>query len=372
MEIKDYWNRINETISRSKILNRFNPLEKLFGQRVRLGLDIGTYSIKAVQLQDTPGGLSAVKLGYKQIQPEESKSSEIGESSLARTISELWKEQMIKSRRVKLVISDKSVYSRHISIPRVPEEELIKAIKWQAEKYIPFSIDDAIVDFQTLGSVSQKSPAQIGIVIVAAKKETINKYLSVLKTAGLVPIIVNITPFAVARSLLRSCLPDKMVAVIDIGARVTSVIMLKGGCLQFVRNIELAGNNFTQAIAHGLNVAKMEAEKIKKESLIFRSEDVPQQERADIFAFIKPVLDDWLEEINRSLSYCESEFMVEEINKIILCGGGARFEGLDKFLAEKLMLPVEIASPFENIAITQNKFLKELLPGLTAALGAAL
>ncbi len=380
MDTKSYWEKIDQKMDKVRFLDRLHPLERLFEEKVKIGLDIGTYSIKMVQLKDTPKGPTLVKLGYKEIPKtlSESKASGTEQDSIASVLRELWQEQKIKGRRVRLAVSDSSIYSRDISIPRVTDEELVKAIKWQAEKYIPFSIDDAIVDFQTLRSDSKKGSDQMEIIVVAAKKETVNKYLTVLKEAKLIPTNLDVCPFAVVKSFLKNYPVNKeeMVAVIDIGAKVTSVIIAKRGSLQFVRNIELAGSNFTQVLAQGLNVEKIEAEKIKKRSSLYPLEMDEKKEGPNIFPIIEPLLVELAQEINRSFAYCETEQLTQRINKVILYGGGARLKGLDKFLKEKLRVPVEIGNPFKDIAIDRievdTPILDEVSSSLMAALGAAL
>jgi type IV pilus assembly protein PilM len=364
-----------------KDLTKFCIPEEILKDRIRVGLDIGAYSIKFVQLKDTPKGPTVIKLGYKEIpQTRQSEDSETNRgSSIASLIRELWQEQKMKTRRVSLVISDPTIYSRHINIPQLPEEELMKAIKWQAEKYIPFSLDDAIVDFQTLDSTFEKEQGQMEIVIVAAKKESIYNYIDILKFAKVSPTLVDVTAFAIAKLFWKnySINKEELVAIIDIGANITSIIIFKGNDLQFVRNLGLAGNNFTQAIAEDLHVDFIEAEKMKKESSIYLLESESKKERyGAVSRAVRPVLEQLVEQIKLSFAYCEREFLIQAVDNVILCGGNARFKGLDRFLMEKLGVKVELVNPFRNIAITQTVFeflnLKEISPVLTAALGAVL
>ncbi|MDD5449293.1 MAG: pilus assembly protein PilM [Candidatus Omnitrophica bacterium] len=303
------------------ILDKLNFFDKLFEEKVKIGLDIGADSVKFVQLKEGP---KVINHGYKQF-PNDHTSGR-SEEIIASALRALWKEKRIKGKEVRVAVSDPEIYLRHISVPKVAKEELIKAVKWQAEKYISFPIDDAIVEFQTLGSSLKEGLDQMDIIIVAAKKITVKKYLRVISSAGLVPVILDICPFAAARAYLSNYAPnaDAATTIIDVGAKVTSIIVLKGESLEFVRTIELKPP-------------------------------------------VAPFFMELAKEINRSLAYCEAELFIRKVDRIILCGGGARSDGLEKYLGQETGLPVEIGDPFKRMGLVD--------PAghcLMAALGAAL
>lgn len=332
MNIKEGLKRIENF----KFFDKLDFVEKLFEEKTRIGLDIGSHSVKFVQLKEGPGGASVVNLGYKQLPKDLIKTADgaAREDFIVQALRGLWQEQKIKTKSVRLVVSDPAIYLRRISVPKVAKEELTKAIKWQAEKYISFSIEDAIVEFQTLGLNLKENQNQMDIIIVAAKRETVNKYIGMLASARLIPVILDICPFAAAKACFKNYAigQEAATAVIDLGASVTSIVVLKGDSLQFVRTIDLGA--------------------------------------------AEPLLADLAKEIDRSLAYCEAELFIQKMDRIILCGGGARLEGLDKFLAEKTGLPVEIGNPFKNIAVDpallRASNTEQIAPNLMAALGAAL
>ena len=147
---------------------------------------------------------------------------------------------------------------------------------------------------------------------------------------------------------------------VDIGSERSSIIVVRGEGLVLTRNIDLAGKHFTEAIADEMGIEKMEAEKIKREFDIYPEEGEENERHADIFSSLEPVLSDLVAQINRSFAYCERECPVENIDRVLICGGGANLKGLDKYLSEKLKLPVEVATPFKNLIVEHAKYNAEM------------
>lgn len=347
----------------SKALSKTTSSNWIFDDKVRVGLDIGAYAVKVVQVKETSKGCAVVKLGYREIPKLQTSISQIESNALVSTIAELWREQKIGVRQVRLVISDPAVYTRHISVPAVSEEELSKAIQWQAEKYIPFSVDNASVDFQTLALEKKGEDNQKEIVVVAAEKKIVDKYISILREAKLTPIVLDIAPFALARAFLKnySLEKDEIVPVVDIGAHATSIVVVNNQGLMLVRTIESGGNAFTRAIAQALRINKTEAERMK------------QKGGEDIVSMVTPVFSELTSQINRSLAYCERECLSAKINRIILCGGGAKILNVDKILGDSLGIPVELADPFRNMItdpnVRKSSSLEEIAPKMMTVLG---
>jgi len=368
-------NNYFEKIKKIGFLKSINFLEKSFEDQLMVSLDIGACSVKVVQLKKTPKGYLLQKAGYKEIDKSSEAQGKSEEVQIVKAIQDLWNEQKIKIKKVKLVISDPAVYSRHIGVPRVAEDELKNAIRWQAEKYVSFPIDDAVVDFQLLGSDVKKDDSQMDIVLVAAEKKTIDKYLDILNKCGLIPVVINVSCFAVAKALLSTSLlkENEIVPIVDMGCMQTSITVVKGTELQLVRNIDWGGNHVTMALRKALNIGHKEAENMKKGILFFSSQNDGEGQQVKYFSYIESILSELISQLDRSLSYCEREFTVEKIKKIVLCGGCANFKGLDNYLADKLGLTIEIADPFVNIEINKEKFsasvLEEISPKLMAAFG---
>ena len=352
--------------------------DKIFEEKTHTSLDIGSDSIKVVQIRETPRGAALLKAGCAELNVSPTMDSQEGNEEVIQKVKQLWKELKIKTKQVRLVISDPNIYSRHINVPRVVEEELTKAIKWQAEKYVPFSIDEAIVDYQLLGTQVKENDNEMEIVLVAVEQNIVNKYLSALKALKIMPSVLDYSPFAVAKAVIKNHTigDEEILPIIDIGAETSSIVIIKGEGLVLTRNIRLAGKHLTEAISEAMDVDQAEAETIKREFDLFPAESEDKEKQADIFSGIETVLSAFVSQVNRSFAYCEEEYLLENIQKVILCGGGAKLKGLDTYLSQKLKLPVERASPFKNIIVDQAKYntptLEELSLVLMGALGEAL
>ncbi|HLF17538.1 MAG TPA: type IV pilus assembly protein PilM [Candidatus Omnitrophota bacterium] len=367
-----------------RVLDHLSDIEQgledyfLFGGLGRVGLDIGTHSIKVAQVQETKQGAQLIKLGYKEISKLlAAPSGEVNDAAIIQSLSALWKEHNIQAKRVNLTISDSSLYSRQIRIPKISEEQVNVAIRQQAEKYIPFSIDEAIVDYQPIQSSSAESD-QMDFFIVAAKKAMIYKYLSILKEVNLAPNVMDVSFFSVAKRLvgLYSKGPEHILPVIDMGAHSTTVLIFRGAQLKFVRNFELAGDHFSEAISKGLQMEREQAERTKRNSSLYSSQEPASQSQQNINVHLEPVLDDLIAQIHKCFAYCERDFLMENIEKIILCGGGAKLKGLDRYLSENLGATFEIANPLSGLVVDQETiktpFIQEHASMMSAAIGAAL
>jgi len=165
-----------------------------------VGLDIGAYALKCIQTSKSRSGVTVLKAGYKELPLLANRDPEGDVELYATAIKELFQEQEIKANKVRISISDPNVYSRQITLKNVPESEMQKAMKWQAEKFIPFSIDEAVIDYQELTSNKDQSDGQKDIIIVAADNKTINKYVSILMEAGLSASVLDLSMFAMVKT----------------------------------------------------------------------------------------------------------------------------------------------------------------------------
>ncbi len=346
-----------------------------FSKNNKIGIDIGSYSIKVIQsVLNSSNAYKIKSAGYK-ISPILLNNNilDVDDSLLSKAIIDLFKENKIKGNKVFLTLSDPSIYLRHITIPSVPENEIIKAIKWQAEKYIPFPIDEAIVDYQYLDPSSKHQSDNIDIVLVAVRKDIINKYINILKNAHLYPCNINTTPFTIAHGFIKSSntKKDKMIALVDIGYQSTFVTILKGSSLHFVKNINLGISHLIHEIIRANKLNKNETSSIINE--IINLESI---QKYKYFPQIEISLNYLIEDINRCFAYCETASLCESIHEIELCGGGALLKNIDSYLKDKLNIPVNISylfnSDFYNISINNDINNIENAPCFLGAFGATL
>ena len=337
-----------------------------------LGLDIGSSSIKLIQLTEARGRLKLERFGIMHLPPELIVDGTVMDSgSVVETIKELFEEQKTKVKEVALSVSGHSVIVKKIMLPPMSEEELEESIKWEAEQYIPFDINDVNMDFHILETTEgADGKGQMSVLLVAVKKDKLTEYTSLVNEAGLVPVVVDVDAFALENMF---CLnydvnPDEVVALVNVGASVMNINILKNGQFTFTRDISVGGNRYTEAIQKELNLSYEQAEEAK------RGGALPGVEKGALETILQVVHSEAASEVSRSFDYFKTTSANENIDKIILSGGSAKIQGFGDLLSEKLGVPVEIANPFRNIDIDQKRFDSAFLEeaGPLAAIGVGL
>src|SRR4030043_183943 len=237
----------------------------IFGKKKNvIGLDIGSSSIKLVELREGKNGFRLQNLAVSSLAPEAIVDGALMDSvTIIDTIKDLV-NSVTKTREVVTSVSGHSVIVKKITLPFMTETELEESIQWEAERHIPFDINDVNIDFQILGYRSE-NPDLMDVILVAAKKDIINDYVSVIMEAGLNPVVMDIEAFALENMLgiNYEIEKDDIVAIANLGASVTNINILKDNLSAFTRDIFKGGNQITEEIQRQLHVDYEEAEKIK-------------------------------------------------------------------------------------------------------------
>lgn len=334
-----------------------------------IGLDVGSHTIKAVQLKKTPEQIQLVSLAFLEVPPEiqEEADPAVRDELLARTLKQLFKESQITAKQVVTAVSGDAVIVRYVKMPHMPEEELKNVINYEAEQYIPLAIDQMILDFEVLGEVEEEGAQKLEVLLVAAKADVIEQHMHLLQMAGLSPALIDVDTFALQNAFETNYgrIPDETVSLINVGAKLTTINILENGVTHLTRDVAVAGNNFTREIQREFDVTFAQAEELKNREgqVLIESEDILQMEISKkednatrIGEAIAPVLNKLVAEIQRSFDYYESTIRKKPISRIVLSGGAARLKNLDKYLAEKFNLKVEVNDPFKEILIPEKKF----------------
>src|SRR4030043_1928189 len=254
----------------------------VFGRKSSIGLDIGSGYLKVVQLKDTKGGYELELFDMLPLPPELIVDGSIIDSlRLIDSLKELVKKAKIKTKDAVISIAGhSSVIIKRVSLPEMSEEELSEFIKFEAEQYIPFDIEDVNLDFQILGP--KEEPGQMDVILVAVKKDVINEYLSVVKEAGLTPLIVDVNSFALENiyEINYEIEPGRNIAIVNIGASTINMNILKGGVSVFTRDSAVGSNLHTEALQREFNLTYEIAERLKRGEPI---ENIPP---ADDFSLI--------------------------------------------------------------------------------------
>jgi len=319
-----------------------------------IGLDIGSSSVKVVQIKETSKGLQLVNFGFEPLPAQTIVDGAImNQGAVVEAIRTLRDNLGIKGREVATAISGHSVIIKKIKVPPMTPEELEEQIPWEAEHHIPFSKDDVEIDHQLVGN--DVGGGQMELLLVAAKKEVVADYSMVIREAKLVPMIMDVAAFTIQNAFEANypVVPEEAIAIINVGATLSNINIIAGGTSAFTRDVTVGGNAYTEEIQKRLNVSQEEAEAWKigssGESV---SEVVPQE----VEAVIASVSDGVAGKFQRSLDFYLASSSDATITKIYLCGGSAKIASLQKALEAKSRTAVEVMDPFRKIAVDERRF----------------
>lgn len=287
-------------------------------QKNRLGLDIGSSAIKMLEIAAVGDQQSLVCVGAKNI------STAVREN-LIDAIKSLAEEIKVTTRDAGIAVSGPSVIVRFVSMPKMKDDELKSAIRFEAEKYVPFSINDCIIDYQVLKK--NDADGKQDILLVAAKKAFILERIRLVEEAGFSVSTVDVDSFAVANAYLKtfpSNSTNKTAALLNIGAALTNVSIIRNNVLCFVRDVTIGGNDFDSTIAKALNIDATAAEDLK----IY-----PKERMQDVVACTKGIINNLLDEVRLSFSYYENQSGCG-IDEIYISGGSAGLFGLEALFKE--------------------------------------
>jgi len=346
---------------------------KLFKSKEVVGVDIGTSSVKLVELTESKKGFQLQNFAVGPIPSQAIVDGAIMDAgSIVDSLQGLLREHKIKRTQAAMGLSGHSVIVKKISLPEMSEEELEESIHWEAEQYIPFDIDDVNLDFQILETGESTEEGKMDVLLVAVKKDKIDDYTSVLLQAGLTPAIVDLDAFALQNSyeISYEVEPDKNIALVNVGAGIMNINVLRDGMSTFTRDISVGGNQFTEAIQKEMHVSIEDAERLKM------GESLPDVDMDAVGTIIGQINETLSVEVQTSNEFFRATSADQEIDQIILSGGCARISNLDGFLKERLNMEVEVNDPFRNIDVNEKKFdsqyISENAPLAAVGIGLAL
>jgi type IV pilus assembly protein PilM len=343
----------------------------LFKSKEVVGVDIGTHSIKVVELSWSGKSIQLQSFGIAPVPLQAIVDGAIlDKGAIVEVLQGLLREHKVKRKQAAMGLSGHSVIVKKISLPEMSDAELEESIHWEAEQYIPFDIDDVNLDFQIIeGEAAEEG--KMDVLLVAAKKDKIDDYTDLLIQVGLQPTVVDLDAFALQNSweINYEVVPGRNVALVNIGAGFTNIGVLRNGMTSFTRDISIGGNHYTDALQKEFGMSAEQAERVKT-----------GQEAATDPEAVRRVMETVSEniavEIQRSFDFFKATTADQEIHQILLSGGSARVRQLDVFLNQRLKIETQINNPLQNIKINPRKFdpelLKENAPAAAVAVGLAL
>lgn len=344
----------------------------MFGKKENLlGLDIGTHSVKLIQLDAKSTGLRLVNFGLAPLPDEAFDEGRVNRPGLiADTIKRLAAHLKIKGKSVAVSISGYEVMIKKIELPAMTELELDNRMHAELGQYIPYNIEEVDVDYQVMAPVKER-PNQMEVLLVAAKKESVNDFVGLVKSSGMDPVVVDVDFYALSNAFETTYgFGKESVALLDIGSNKAIMSIIANGVPVFTRGISIGGNQINERIREQLGASPADAERIKLGEL---SDSVPSQELEDIFI---SVVQSWVGESRRAIDFYYSNYPDRKIDKLYISGGSCRLPGLDRVLQETLDVKVEIFNPLSRLEFDSQAFDGEYIdyigPQMAIALGLAL
>ncbi len=318
-----------------------------------VGLDIGSSSVKVVELRPSGRSYKVVGFGSEPVPGDTIVDGAIIDAAaVAGAIDRLFETTHIRTREVASSLSGSSVIVKKITLPVMTEAELAESIQWEAEQYIPFDIQDVNLDYQMLVTPVGHPTGNMEVLLVAAKKDKISDYTDVIKQAGRVPVIVDVDSFAVQNAYEANydVEPGAVVALLNAGASAVNMNIVCGGQSLFTRDISMGGNAFTEAIQKELGLPFDRAERAKK------GEPVDGLQPGDLAPILRTVTDNLLLEIQKTFDFFKATAASDRIDRVLISGGTSRVNGFLDRLADRFGTPVERLDPFRRIEIDTARF----------------
>ena len=342
------------------------------GKKSMVGVDIGSSSIKAVELQGKNGEFQLVSLGYEGLQPDSVVDGQIMElNAVSSAIGSIFNEHKIKTSKVAAGVNGHSVIVKNIVLPQMTDDELQESFAWHAEEHIPFDISDVNLDYH----VTDSTQDAIHVLLAACKRDKVANLKQAIQLAGKQPAVIDVDAFA-----LQNCYelnydpqPGQVVALLNIGASTTNINILNGNRSVFTRDATFGGNQYTSLLQKELGLTFDQADQVK------RGMPLPENlEHPDIQPILDTVSDILALEIQKTMDFYRAtvEDGEEAVQQILVSGGGSKLKGLVEFLASRFEVAVEVFNPFRKIRVDSRGFdpdyMREVVPEMAIAVGLAL
>lgn len=353
-------------------------LSKIFKQATKatrdpsttnVGIDIGSASVKVVEIEETPRTIMVRTYGELQLGPYDAKSLGevviLPEQKRVEAVSDVMREAGVSGRSGALAIPLSSSFLTVIPVTVSPQEDLSARIPVEARKYVPLPLTDVSLDWSELPPIGTNQTNIKEILLAAIENKALTEHRALLTSIGMKGEAAEIEAFSLIRSLWRA--KDTTLVIIDFGARSSKLYVVRNGVLERVHRVGQGGREVTKQIAERLKISFEEAENKK------RAYDRATEEGGVIFQIMTSILDSSLAEFGRLIGQYESR-VGEQIGRIIITGGVSSSPYVLQYVKDRFARPVELADPFAKVAYPafMEDVLKEIGPSFGTALGAAL
>ena len=332
----------------------------MFGRRkAAIGLDVGTHAIKAVEVSVSGSSAVITDAGYQEVPNPEAR----GEA-----LKQLVLDKGLRGSDVVTSVAGRSVIVRYVNLRKMDSSELHNAIRFEADKYIPFSIDEVVLDCQPIDGAENVGPDEMKVRLVAVKRKLIEDQVALLRSCGVNPVIIDVDGFALGHAhLLATGMMGRegVSALVDIGASKTNINVMESDRSLFTREVYVGGADFSAEISRRLGVNPFEVEELKADA---------GEKAEEMHEAVQSVTDDLGNEIRLSLEFFENEFD-RTVDSVVLSGGGSRLAGLAESLEGNFKKPTEVWDPTSTFSLEFSRggaeMFQEKAPQMVVAIGLA-
>jgi type IV pilus assembly protein PilM len=345
----------------------------MFGRKSKglVGLDIGSSSIKLIELKKKSSNYELVGAAIEDLGQDTVVDGAIMDANAAAlAIERIFAGQKTKAREVAMGVSGHSVIVKRISAPAATEDQLQNVLAYETQQHVPFDLEEVSLSYHVLGR--NQAGNAMDVVLVAAKKEKILNHTSVASQAGATPVVMDVDAFALQNAFELNYQPeaDHTSALLNIGASMMNINIVRGGAPLFTRDVTVGGNQYTHTLQKELDLSFEDAEKLK-----MGKGGTPDQSEA-LSQHLRSVSEILLLEIQKTFDFFRQTSPTETIHDIYIAGGTAKTEGLKGLLGAEFNIPVEIMDPFRKVAVNPDKFdsafIAEVASRMSVAVGLAL
>ncbi|MBN2374605.1 type IV pilus assembly protein PilM [bacterium] len=340
---------------------KFGLFSKLY-----TGLDIGSHAVKVVLIEKRKKVNHLIGWGISDYDKETPTDDEI-----AMSIQKVYQDSDIPLNRcVWLGISGYSTKVRIVKFPKMSHDELKSTIEWHLAEYFPYPKDEIYYDWTILNTSqeAQGSQKETLVAVVGSKRDLVDRLIDISNKARIYPAGINMIPMALYNTV-KSIIGREAVALVDIGAKITTVIIVARQIVCFSRQTEIGGDSLTSALVNELRVERNDAENLKKEESKLINVDT---DNLRVFKACQSIFTEILTEIRKSIAFFESESSYGRVVKILLCGGSSLITNIDKLVSKSLKIPAEIFDPLKGIEVSCTKDgeeLEKIAPQLATGIG---
>ena len=319
-----------------------------------VGLDLGTSAVRAAEIEfkggaGDSGRPTLLRYGEVRLIPDAVQDGEVNQpEAVATALKELWRANKFGTRDVVMGVGSRRVIVRDLELPFGPMAQLRTSLPYQVQELLPMPVEEALLDYFPTEAYESTTGPMVKGMLVAASKDSVRANVMAAESAGLRPQMIDLNAFALLRSLARDELAQQVVSVLDIGARITTVVIAAHGVPRFTRVLSAGGQDVTDAVAGHMEVSSGEAEMLKREIGVGFA---TRPEWAGGAAAIAEVTRSLVEAVRNTFVYYASNNPGAGIDLVLLTGGGVHLPGLGQYLASASRLPTTLGDPLQGIKV---------------------